>query len=191
LDQDKLLDNTTLVVFADQGENLYDGDLDLYSHNNIDSKHVLNVPFAIYQKDQPGKIVSDKNYSLNDMLNIILNPDKITDYARSDLYIEADLDVHNPKDPLYAGKIGEEILDTRDLNNIIIRDNDALQKYKKRAVLEGDYILTYQPIKDPQYGLYQLSTDPLFQSDQQKNQPALFSALQKKLDEFVQDTKRY
>lgn len=190
LEKNNLLESTTLVILADQGENLFDNDLDLYSHNNLDTVHVLNVPFAIYQKGLPPKVVTEGNYQLTDTFNLALHPNNLTNYAKSDIYLEADLDVHDPSNPLYANNIGN-ILDVRDFNKIKIIDNDTLQRYKRRAVINGDNILTYHPIENPPYALYHIPTDPLFQSDQQKNQPEIFSALQLKLSEFIADTLRY
>jgi hypothetical protein len=148
------------------------------------------VPCAIYRKDKPAITMTEGNYSLNDTLNIALNPDRISEYKKADIYIEADLDLHNENNPLYVGNISY-VLDTTDLNSISILHNDILQKYKKRALVKDEYILTYHPINNPPYALYHLPSDPLFQSDQQKNQPSIFASLKQKLDEYIEDTKRY
>ncbi len=184
-----LLENTKIVFLSDQGENIYDNDLNLYSHNNIDSKHVINVPFFIYEHDKnPSPI--DGNYSLIDTINLGLYSDEINNYKKDFIYLESDVDVHNTSSKLYIDKAGT-FLDVSDINNIKIIDNNLLQKHKKRALIYQDYILIYKPESEDIYALYNLEDDYLFQNNIKDINPDIFNMMKLKLDEFIEDTKNY
>ncbi|MDO8669538.1 MAG: sulfatase-like hydrolase/transferase [Candidatus Buchananbacteria bacterium] len=189
LDSLRLLTNSKIVLMADQGESIYDNDLNLLSHNNLDSKHVLNVPFFIYELGKVPSLV-EGNYALIDTINLALYPNKIPDYARDFIYMESDMDIHNTSSSLYVDNFGT-ILDVSDMSSMKIIDNNLLQKYKKRALVYKNYILVYKPEFKDIYSLYNLEYDPLFQNDVKKNNLDIFNMMKLKLDDFIEDTKGY
>jgi len=185
LKQRNLLDNTTIVLTADHGESLYDNNLLLNGHNNIDSRHVLNVPFYMYNTGLPARRDTENTYILNDTLSIALDPENAASYGQTTVYIENDIDWVTIDHPLM------EVYTLINYNNIIINDLEKWHRYKNRAVISGHYQLSYHPIEDDPYALYDIDADPLYQKDIKEEFPELFSKLKQQLDEFIQDTKKY
>jgi len=180
-----LLANTTILLTSDHGESLFDDNLPLNSHNHLDSRDVLNVPFYLYNTGLVPWRDTVNNYVLNDALKIGLDPENITQYARDFVYIENDIDLADKNNPLWG------VYDLHSYGQLEITDIKIWHKNKNRAVIADQYQLSYHPSRQDPYALYDIDADPLYQNDLKEELPVVFNQLKQQLDEFIEDSKKY
>jgi len=185
-----LTKNSTIIITSDQGEGLFDDDLYIFSHNNIDAKTVINVPFYLI-KENTEKKTAEGNYALMDSIKIAFDIDNIENYKRKYIYLEADVDLKNVTSPLYI--FNNRVLSITNYKKAKIVDYANWQKYKKRGLIFNDYMLKYEFDGDGKYYLYSLTEDPLFQNDikEKEENKELFEDMKNKLDEFINDSYNY
>ena len=182
----RLTDNLTIVLTADHGESLFDQDLDRYSHNNLESQHVLNVPFFVQQPGLPPRRDAEHMYLLNDALQIALQPAQAASYARPVVYLENDIDFKNLDSQLWQG-----VYNLRSYQRMEITDLERWHRYKKRAVIADGYQLTYDPEGPAPYALFNVAADPLHQRDLALQQPERVAQLRALLAGFSEESRRW
>ncbi|MFA6427108.1 MAG: sulfatase-like hydrolase/transferase [Candidatus Magasanikbacteria bacterium] len=188
LQNNNLLANTTVVVLSDHGESLYENDLHLYSHNNIESSYVVNVPFLVYKNEIRG-IQNSQNFALMDAIEIARHPENAESFRREFIYLETDLDLKDKKSPLYIEHAGD-VYDTDDMNNMKFKDKNIWQQFKKRGIIYKQYQLTYNPTEET-YSLYNRIDDPLYQTNIQNENPEIYAIMKKQLDKFIAESNIY
>ena len=212
LDEDGLADNTIVVLLADHGENLYEGDGRGMGHgDHLSGSAADHVPLVIVDPtrhfpphDVPG-ITRDVDVAptLAALLSVklaatdgadllpLLRGDKPTldldAFAETEFWFTDSGPGFQPDERLpYPGITGST--DLADDGDIFIKPEwqDTIVVAKHRAIRSGHYKLVYQPTRTGvRWRLYDLAADPDEQREVSAAHPEVVAALRKKLETWM------